>query len=90
METVGRAHPTIVFEPNNTTVAKERYGMEELFELKAHIEQGRYIEALTLIGEMEEMGRDDKINKVRSFTVILLLHLIKKHAEPGRVHSMHQ
>ena len=31
--------------------------MEELFELKSHVEQGRYAEALTLIGEMEEMSR---------------------------------
>jgi pentatricopeptide repeat protein len=28
--------------------------MEELFELKAYIEQGRYAEALQLIAEMEE------------------------------------
>jgi transcriptional antiterminator len=55
--------------------------MEELFELKAYIEQGRYAEALQLIEEMEEMSKDDKINKIYSFAVVLLLHLIKKHAE---------
>jgi len=33
--------------------------MEELFELKNFVEQGKYAEALTLIGEMEEMSRDD-------------------------------
>ena len=55
--------------------------MEELLELRAHIEQGRYAEALALIGEMEEMSRDDKINKIESFLYILLLHLIKQHAE---------
>jgi tetratricopeptide (TPR) repeat protein len=55
--------------------------MEELFELKAYIEQGRYAEALQLIEEMEEMSRDDKINKIYSLAVVLLLHLIKKHAE---------
>ena len=55
--------------------------MEELFELKKHIEQGRYSEALTLISEMEEMSRDDKINKIASLLDILLLHLIKQHAE---------
>jgi pentatricopeptide repeat protein len=37
--------------------------MEELLELRAHIEQGRYAKALSLIGEMEEMSRDDKIQK---------------------------
>lgn len=55
--------------------------MEELFELRTHIEHGRYAEALTLIGEMEEMSRDDKINKIESFLHILLLHLIKQQAE---------
>lgn len=55
--------------------------MEELLELRAHIEQGRNAEALALIGEMEEMSRDDKINKIESFLYILLLHLIKQHAE---------
>ena len=55
--------------------------MEELFELKRHVEQGRYAEALVLIGEMEEMSRDDKINKIESFFEILLLHLIKINAE---------
>lgn len=55
--------------------------MEELLELKAHIEQGRYADALALIAEMEEMSKDDKINKVESFLEILLIHLIKKRAE---------
>ena len=46
--------------------------MEELFELRSYIEQGRYAEALNLIGEMEEMSRDDKISKIASFLEILL------------------
>jgi hypothetical protein len=55
--------------------------MEELFELRTCIEQGRYEDALVILGEMEEMSRDDKINKIGSFLEILLLHLIKQHAE---------
>jgi len=55
--------------------------MEELFELRTYIEKGRYADALVLLGEMEEMSRDDKINKIESFLEILLLHLIKRHAE---------
>ncbi|RLT32051.1 MAG: DUF29 family protein [Chloroflexi bacterium] len=55
--------------------------MEELFELREHIQQGRYDSALLLIGEMEEMSQDDKINKLGSFVTILLLHLIKQQAE---------
>lgn len=61
--------------------------MEELLELKSYIEQGRYAKALALIGEMEEMSKDDKINKVRSYIVILLLHLIKQHAEKRTTRS---
>ena len=55
--------------------------MEELLELRTHIEAGRYGDALLLLGEMEEMSRDDKINKIESYLEILLLHLIKKQAE---------
>lgn len=55
--------------------------MEELFELRKHIEQGRYAQALAVINEMEEMSRDDKINKIESLMEILLIHLIKQSAE---------
>jgi hypothetical protein len=61
--------------------------MEELLELKTYIEQGRYAEALTLIGELEEMSREDKIHKIGSFIEILLLHLIKQHAEQRTTRS---
>ena len=61
--------------------------VEELLELRACIEQGRYAEALVLIGEMEEMGRDEKINKIESFLQILLLHLIKQQAEQRTTRS---
>lgn len=61
--------------------------MEELLELRTHIEQGRYAEALALIGEMEEMSRDDKIHKIESFLHILLLHLIKQQAEKRSTRS---
>jgi hypothetical protein len=58
--------------------------MEELVELRRYIEQQRYAETLDLIAEMEEMSREDKINKIYSFAEILLLHLIKQEAEKGR------
>ncbi len=61
--------------------------MEELFELRTCIEEGRYTDALVLLGEMEEMSRDDKINKIESFLEILLLHLIKQHAEKRSTRS---
>jgi hypothetical protein len=61
--------------------------MEELLELRRYIEQQRYAEALDLIAEMEEMSREDKINKIYSFAEILLLHLIKQEAEKRTTRS---
>jgi Zn-finger nucleic acid-binding protein len=61
--------------------------MEELLELRRYIEQQRYTEALDLIAEMEEMSREDKINKIYSFAEILLLHLIKQEAEKRTTRS---
>lgn len=61
--------------------------MEELLELRAYLEQGRYAEALVLIGEMEEMSRDEKINKIQSLLFVLVLHLIKQQAEQRTTRS---
>jgi len=61
--------------------------MEELFELREHIEQGRYASALVLIGEMEEMSRDDKFNRIESFLEIVMLHLIQQKAEKRTTRS---
>ncbi|MDQ3830399.1 MAG: DUF29 domain-containing protein [Candidatus Tectomicrobia bacterium] len=61
--------------------------MEELLELRRYLEQQRYAEALELVAEMEEMSREDKINKIYSFAEILLLHLIKQEAEKRTTRS---
>jgi len=61
--------------------------MEELVELRQYVEQQRYVEALDLIAEMEEMSREDKINKIYSFAEMLLLHLIKQAAEKRTTRS---
>ncbi len=61
--------------------------MEELLELRAYLEQQRYPEALALLAELEEMCREDKINKIRSFAKILLLHLIKRVVEQRTTRS---
>jgi hypothetical protein len=61
--------------------------MEELFELRAYIESGQYKEALLLLDEMEEMSRDDKINRISSFMEVLLVHLIKQAAEQRTTRS---
>ena len=61
--------------------------MEELLELRRCIEQQRYAEALDLLAEMDEMSREDKINKLYSFAEILLLYLIKQGAEQRTTRS---
>jgi len=55
--------------------------MTELEDLRNFIEKGRYGDALSLVREMEEMSREDKINKIYSFMVVLLVPLIKEEAE---------
>ena len=58
--------------------------MEELSVLKEHIRAGRYGDALTVIEELEEMSKQDKLNAIHSFLIRLLTHLIKCYAE-GRL-----
>jgi DNA primase large subunit len=55
--------------------------MEEPYELRNYLEAGKPKEALTLLDEMEEMSRDDKINRIANFMEILLIHLIKQAVE---------
>lgn len=61
--------------------------MEELAQLRTAIEEQRYSDALNILGELEEMSKEDKINKIQSFAVILLLHLIKQQAEQRSTRS---
>ena len=55
--------------------------MEEILTLKFLLLQGDLSGALEIVEELEEMSRDDKINNIRSYAKILLLHLIKQQAE---------
>lgn len=55
--------------------------MEELLELRNLLLKGDISGALVIVEELEEMSRDDKINNIRSYAKILLLHLIKQQAE---------
>lgn len=61
--------------------------MEELLELRQLLEQGNISEALLLVDELEEMSLSDKINKIDSYGVILLIHLIKQQAEQRSTRS---
>ena len=55
--------------------------MYEIEELRKKLEAQDYIGALQIIDEIDEMSREDKLNKIYSYMVILLLHLIKQQAE---------
>lgn len=55
--------------------------MEELIALRELIQTGKLSSALLMIDEMEEMSKKDILNKIRSYGIVLLLHLIKQKAE---------
>ncbi len=55
--------------------------MEELLTLKELLHQGNITEALLIVEELEEISKSDKLNKIFSYGIILLLHLIKQTAE---------
>ncbi|WP_017663593.1 DUF29 family protein [Baaleninema simplex] len=61
--------------------------MEELLELKELLHRGRVDEALMLVEELEEMSKSDKLNKIFSYGVVVLLHLIKQEAEQRTTRS---
>jgi hypothetical protein len=61
--------------------------MDELAELRTLLETGRIEEALLLVDELDEMSREDKINKISSYMRVLLIHLIKQQAEQRRTRS---
>ncbi len=58
--------------------------MEEILELKDCLLNQQYDRAFAIVEELEMMGRQDKINNLESFLVILSIHLIKIQVE-GRV-----
>ncbi len=55
--------------------------MEELLELRESIKSGNYNKALEIVDELKEMYKEDKLEKIYSYTIILLLNLIKQEAE---------
>lgn len=55
--------------------------MEELIQLRESIEKHDFVTALQIVDELEEMSVEDKLNKIFSYMIILLLHLIKEDAE---------
>ena len=61
--------------------------MDELAELRMLLAEGRIEDALLLVDELDEMSREDKINKISSYMRLLLIHLIKQHAEQRSTRS---
>ncbi|WP_413163783.1 DUF29 family protein [Capilliphycus salinus ALCB114379] len=55
--------------------------MEEILQLKELLLKGDIQGSLAIVNELEEMSRDDIINNIRSYAVILLIHIIKQQAE---------
>jgi len=61
--------------------------MEELRELRDLVISGNLEGALSLIDELEEMSKEDKINKIYSYCILLLVHIIKQQAEKRTTNS---
>ena len=61
--------------------------MEELLELRKSIKSGNYTKALEIVDELEAMSKEDKLDKIYGYTIILLLHLIKQDAEKRTTQS---
>ncbi|MCG6133644.1 MAG: DUF29 domain-containing protein [Nostoc sp. LLA-1] len=61
--------------------------MEELLTLKDLLVKGDVQGALVIVEELTEMSRNDIIKTIRSYAVILLLHLIKQKAEKRSTRS---
>src|ERR671930_2053662 len=61
--------------------------MEELYELRRYIEMGDTAAALALLDEMDEMSKDDEIQKIARFMRVLLVHMIKQAVEPRTTQS---
>jgi len=61
--------------------------VQELLDLRASILAGRYEDALTLIDELETMGKQAIIRNIESFLVRLMIHLIKNQIEQKLTNS---
>ena len=55
--------------------------MEELLKLRQTIKSGNNTKSLEIVDELDAISKEDKLDKIYSYTIILLLHLIKQEAE---------
>ncbi len=61
--------------------------MEEILELKELLLKGDIKGSLALVEDLEEMGRKAILKTIRSYAIILLIHLIKQQAESRTTRS---
>lgn len=60
---------------------------QELTDLRNSILEGRYDDALSIVDELESMSKEDKINKITSYLVRIMIHLIKNQIEQRLTNS---
>ncbi|WRH68786.1 MAG: DUF29 family protein [Planktothrix sp. GU0601_MAG3] len=61
--------------------------MEEILTLKELLLKGDIPGSLAVVEELEEMGRKDIVKTIRSYSIFLLIHLIKRQVEKRTTRS---
>ena len=61
--------------------------MEEILTLKELLLKGDIPGSLAIVEELEEMGRKDIIKTIRSYSIVLLINLIKRQVEKRTTRS---
>ncbi|VXD15803.1 conserved hypothetical protein [Planktothrix serta PCC 8927] len=61
--------------------------MEEILTLKELLLKGDIPGSLAVVEELEEMGRKDIVKTIRSYAIVLLIHLIKRQVEKRTTRS---
>ncbi|MCF3609095.1 DUF29 domain-containing protein [Planktothrix agardhii 1033] len=61
--------------------------MEEILTLKELLLKGDIPGSLAIVEELEEMGRKDIVKTIRSYSIVLLIHLIKRQVEKRTTRS---
>ena len=60
---------------------------EELIDLRTCIMEGRNLDALAIIDELDAMSKKDIIRKIKSYLIVMLIHLIKNQIEARLTNS---
>lgn len=60
---------------------------QELIDLRTCIIEGRTLDALAIIDELDAMSKKDIIRKIKSYLIVMLIHLIKNQVEERLTNS---